>query len=245
MRIDCLSIFPGIIADALKHSIPGRAQANGLLQIHHHDLRTWATDKHSKVDDIPYGGGVGMVFKPEPAMAAIRELRAQGEALVIHPSPAAPRLTQADVIELSGHRHLIFLASRYEGLDQRVIDRCVDREYSIGDYVISGGELACAVMIDAVARMVPGVVAKQASVVEDSFYNGLLDYPHYTRPPVYEDMDVPAVLQSGNHEHIRRWRKREALARTLAHRPDLLEGAELDGEARTMLRELGWKPPRD
>ncbi len=221
MRIDCLSIFPELIGDVLVHSIPGKAQERGLVSIHQHNIRDHAVDKHHKVDDIPYGGGAGMVFKPEPVVAAIRAVRSE-EALVIHPSPAAPRLTQADIIELARAPHLIFLASRYEGLDQRVIDHFVDREYSIGDFVISGGELACAVMIDAIVRLLPGAIGKEESFQEDSFYTGLLDYPHYTRPPDFEGYCVPEVLQSGNHEKIRRWRREQARARTRRFRPDLL-----------------------
>jgi len=234
MRIDCLSIFPELIRDALEHSIPGKAQERGLLELHHHDLRAFTSDKHQKTDDIPYGGGVGMVFKPEPVAAALKLLRTP-DCLVIHPSPAAPRLTQKDIVDLAGRPHLIFLASRYEGLDQRVIDHFVDREYCLGDFVISGGELAVAVMIDALTRLIPGAVGKSESVRQDSFSDGLLDYPHYTRPAVFEDLAVPEVLQNGNHEEIRRWRKRQALERTRLYRPDLLEAAALDAEARAML----------
>ena len=237
MRIDCLSIFPEIITGALGHSIPARARERGLLEILQHDIRDHTEDKHKKVDDIPYGGGAGMVFKPEPVVAAIRAVRTEA-ALVIHPSPAAPRLTQADVIELAGMPHLIFVASRYEGLDQRVIDHHIDREYALGDFVISGGELACAMMIDAVVRMLPGAVGKEASIREDSFFDGLLDHPHYTRPAEFEGNAIPEVLQSGHHEEIRRWRKREALRRTLRFRPDMLVHRELDKEERTILREL-------
>ena len=237
MRIDCLSIFPEIIRDSLAHSIPAIAQEKGLLSIHHHNVRDYAVDKHQRVDDIPYGGGAGMVFKPEPAVAAIRDLRT-AQTCVIHPSPAAPRLQQRDVIELARLPHLVFLASRYEGLDQRVIDLFVDREYSLGDFVISGGELACATVIDAVVRMIPGAISKESSYQEDSFYQGLLDHPHYTRPPVFEDLAVPEVLQSGHHENIRKWRKEQALRRTHAYRPDLLEAAELDKEAIKMLATI-------
>jgi len=237
MRIDCLSIFPDIIRGALSHSIPEKAREKGLVSILHHDIRDYAADKHQKVDDIPYGGGVGMVFKPEPAAAAIRAVNSP-KALVIHPSPAAPRLTQADVTALAQRPHLIFLASRYEGLDQRVIDQFVDVEYSLGDFVISGGELACAAMIDAIIRLLPGALGKEESYREDSFFNGLLDYPHYTRPPEFEGHEVPEVLRSGNHEAIRIWRKRQALARTLRYRPDLLETADLDKEALKMLADL-------
>jgi tRNA (guanine37-N1)-methyltransferase len=237
MRIDCLSIFPDIIADALQHSIPGKAQERGLIEIKHHDIRDYATDKHHKTDDIPYGGGAGMVFKPEPVVAALRAVRSEG-ALVIHPSPAAPRLTQADVLELARQPALVFIASRYEGLDQRVVDHYVDREYSLGDFVISGGELACAVMIDAVVRQLPGAVGKRESVEQDSFSAGLLDYPHYTRPADFDGHAVPEVLLNGHHEQIRLWRKRQALARTLKYRPDLLENVELDPEAKQILERL-------
>ena len=170
----------------------------------------------------PYGGGAGMVFKPEPVVEAIRAIRTE-DALVIHPSPAAPRLTQQDIIELSHRSHLIFLASRYEGLDQRVIDHFVDREYTIGDFVISGGELACAVMIDAVVRLLPGAIGKESSYRQDSYFQGILDYPHYTRPADFEGLSVPEVLLSGNHEKIRLWREERAMARTRRFRPDLLE----------------------
>jgi len=237
MRIDCLSIFPEIITGALGHSIPARATDRGLLEIVQHDIRDYAADKHQKVDDIPYGGGAGMVFKPEPVVAAIRAVRSE-EALVIHPSPAAPRLTQADVIALAERSHLVFVASRYEGLDQRVIDGHIDREYALGDFVISGGELACAMMIDAIVRMLPGAVGKEASIREDSFFDGLLDHPHYTRPPEFEGVPIPDVLLSGHHEAIRLWRKREALRRTLRYRPDLLEGRALDKEERAILEAL-------
>lgn len=234
MRFDCLAIFPEIIKAGLSHSIPGKAQERGLVEIHHHNIRDFAANKHHRVDDIPYGGGVGMVFKPDVVVAAIRAVHRPG-ALVIHPSPAAPRLTQADVLELSRQRHLIFLASRYEGLDQRVVDRFVDREFAVADFVFSGGELAVAMMIDAVMRLLPGVIGKSESYRQDSFFDGILDHPHYTRPPDFEGLRVPEVLLSGNHEQIRRWRKRQALQRTWRFRPDLLETLALDAEERDML----------
>lgn len=237
MHIDCLSIFPEIIEGSLAHSIPGKAQERGLLTITQHNIRDYTDDKHHKTDDIPYGGGVGMVFKPQPVAEALEKLRSS-ETVVIHPSPAAPRLLQADIVALSQKKHLLFIASRYEGLDQRIIDAYVDLEFSIGDYVISGGELATAVMIDAIVRLLPGAIGKEESFQQDSFFNGLLDYPHYTRPPVFQDQGVPDVLLSGHHEKIRRWRKEQALKRTLRHRPDLLEKCELDKEARKMLRDL-------
>lgn len=237
MRIDCLSIFPQMIADALNHSIPARAQEKGLLEIVQHDIRDHTTDKHLKTDDIPYGGGAGMVFKPEPVVAALNAVR-RPDSLVIHPSPAAPRMTQADVRMLSQRPHLVFIASRYEGLDQRIIDAHVDLEFAVADFVVSGGELPVAMMIDAVVRMLPGALGKQESFEADSFYDGLLDHPHYTRPPEFEGMEVPAVLREGHHEKIRIWRKQESLRRTLLYRPDLLALADLDKEARKLLHKL-------
>jgi len=237
MDIDCLTIFPEIIEGALSASIPAKARDRNLFNLTCHDLRQFTEDKHQKVDDIPYGGGVGMVFKPEPMIRGIRQLRRE-DSLVIHPSPAAPRLLQRDIVELAKHPHLVLIASRYEGLDQRVIDHHVDREYSIGDFVISGGELACATIIDALVRLIPGALGKSESFESDSFFHGILDYPHYTRPPVYEGHEVPEILQSGHHEHIRLWRKRQALARTRKYRPDLLNDADLDDEALAILDAL-------
>lgn len=237
MRIDCLSIFPQIIHDSLSHSIPAKAQEKGILELVQHDIRDYTKNKHNRTDDIPYGGGVGMVFTPQPVCDAIKAVHKPG-AIVIHPSPAAPKLTQADVVHLSEQQHLIFLASRYEGMDQRIIDNYVDLEFSIGDYVISGGEIACAVIIDAIVRLLPGAIGKEESFREDSFFHGLLDHPHYTRPPDYKGMKVPEVLASGHHENIRKWRKKEALRRTFKFRPDLLKQKNLDKEARKMLHEI-------
>lgn len=234
MKISCLSIFPEIIGDALSHSIPGKARERGIFELEQVDIRDFAGNKHNRVDDIPYGGGVGMVFKPEPVAAAIKSVYTEN-SLVIHPSPAGKPLTQEDLFELSREQHLIFIASRYEGLDQRIIDHYVDREYSIGDFVISGGELAVAMIVDGIVRLLPGALGKEESFQEDSFVNGLLDYPHYTRPPVFENIPVPAVLRNGNHEHIRKWRKNKALQRTKAVRPDLLEQFEQDKESKKML----------
>lgn len=237
MIIHCVSIFPEIIFDALKHSIPGKAQERGILDIHFVQLRDFSLDKHHKTDDLPYGGGAGMVFTAEPAVRSLEHLRTP-DCLVIHPSPAAPPFKQCHAVDLARQTHLIFLASRYEGLDQRVIDGWVDREYSLGDFVISGGELATAVMIDAVVRLLPGAVGNPESVEEDSFSHGLLDYPHYTRPADFHGRSVPEVLLGGHHEQIRRWRKRQSLERTLRIRPDLLKTACLDDEAKAMLNEI-------
>jgi len=226
-----------MIHDALNHSITARAQARDILTINHIQLRDFAYDKHQKVDDVPYGGGVGMVFKPEPAIAAIQSVNIKN-SLVIHPSPAAPRFDQEAANELADRSELVFIASRYEGLDQRVIDQQVDREYSLGDFVISGGELADAVMIDAIVRLLPGAIGREKSYREDSFFNGLLDYPHYTRPPIYDGMSVPDVLLEGHHRRIDQWRRKQALKRTSLLRPDLLRQASLSAEDRALLCEL-------
>jgi tRNA (guanine37-N1)-methyltransferase len=208
-----------------------------------HDLRAFTTDRHHVVDDVPYGGGPGMVLKPEPVFRALEAIDAEAAARprVILTSPQGERLTQRGVERLSGVPHLVLLCGRYEGIDERVKAR-VDEELSIGDYVLSGGELAALVVVDAVARLVPGVVGDEESVAADSFSRGLLDFPQYTRPATVvvgaEELKVPDVLLSGHHAEIRRWRKREALARTLARRPDLLADAALDDEEREMLREL-------
>ncbi len=237
MKIDCLSLFPEIIEQSLGQSIVGKAQERGLLDLDHFQIRDFATDKHRSVDDVTYGGGAGMVFKPEPTVAAIRHVW-RPQAILIHPSPAAPAFTQEAARELARESHLVFVASRYEGLDQRVIDGWIDVEYSLGDFVITGGELAVAVMIDAIVRMLPGAIGKSDSIEQDSYFNGLLDYPHYTRPTDFEGRLVPDVLQSGHHENIRKWRKKQSLFRTAAIRPDLLEQAELDAESLKMLAEL-------
>ncbi|MCB1041512.1 MAG: tRNA (guanosine(37)-N1)-methyltransferase TrmD [Acidobacteria bacterium] len=235
MIIDCLSIFPDIVSASLGQSIVGKACDKGLLEIRQLDIRDFTTDKHHSVDDIPYGGGAGMVFKPEPVIRALKSVWRK-ESRVIHPSPAAPRFDQEAARLLAQEEHLIFIASRYEGLDQRVIDAWVDLEYSLGDFVITGGELATSVFIDAIVRMIPGAVGKHESVAQDSYYNGLLDYPHYTRPEELDGMRVPDVLLSGHHENIRQWRKRQSIQRTQRLRPDLLQQSELDQES---LRWLG------
>jgi tRNA (guanine37-N1)-methyltransferase len=243
MRFDVVTIFPAMVQQALGAGIVGRAIGRGLLAVGVHDLRDFTTDRHRVVDDVPYGGGPGMVLKPEPlfraldAMAAIDSVR----PTVLLTSPQGTLLTQAVAERFSRQPRLVLLCGRYEGVDERVRSR-VDEEISIGDYVLSGGELAALVVIDAVARLVPGVVGDEQSVAEDSFGRGLLDYPHYTRPAELaagdEVLKVPDVLMSGNHAGIRRWRKRQALARTFERRPDLLERAALDDEEKKLLREM-------
>jgi tRNA (guanine37-N1)-methyltransferase len=243
MRFDVVTIFPAMIQQALGAGIVGRAIDRQVLNVVVHDLRDFTTDRHRVVDDVPYGGGPGMVLKPEPLMRALDAIGAADAArpTVLLTSPQGTRLTQRVVERFSRLPRIVLLCGRYEGIDERVRSR-VDEEVSIGDYVVSGGELPALVIIDAVARLVPGVVGDEQSVAEDSFSRGLLDFPQYTRPAEIAvgtvAMKVPDVLLSGNHAEIRRWRKREALARTLVRRPDLLEHAELDDEERTLLRDL-------
>lgn len=246
MRVDIVTIFPAMFEQPLGAGIVGRAIERGTIAVTIRDLRSFTTDRHRVVDDVPYGGGPGMVLKPEPLLRAIDAIAVErGERpAVLLTSPQGTRLTQNVAERLSRLPLVTILCGRYEGVDERVRSR-VDEEISIGDYVLSGGELAALVIVDAVARFVPGVVGDGQSVVEDSFNRGLLDFPHYTRPAEIagggggaEVLRVPEVLLSGHHAEIRRWRKREALARTLERRPDLLETAALDAEEQEILREL-------
>ncbi len=239
MTVDIVTIFPAMIEQGLGVGVLGRAIDRGTIDVTVRDLRDYTTDRHRVVDDVPYGGGPGMVLKGEPLFRALDAIEAErGRPLtVILTSPQGARFTQAAARRLSAAPHLVLLCGRYEGVDERVRAR-VTEELSIGDYVLSGGELPALVIVDAVARLVPGVVGDDRSVVDDSFSRGLLDYPHYTRPAELGGSKVPDVLLSGHHGEIRRWRRREALRRTLARRPDLLAGAELDDEERDILREL-------
>jgi tRNA (guanine37-N1)-methyltransferase len=242
MTIDIVTIFPAMVGAALSAGVVGRAVESKLLDVVIHDLRDFTTDRHRSVDDMPFGGGPGMVMKAEPifrALDAIVEKRRtpREKMLVLLTSPQGTPFTQAGAERLSKVEHVVLLCGRYEGVDERVRSR-VDEEVSIGDYVLSGGELPALVVVDAVARFVPGVVGDDQSVAEDSFSRGLLDFPHYTRPAEVGTDRVPDVLLSGNHAEIRRWRKRESLARTLSRRPDLLEKASLDDEERRILVEL-------
>jgi tRNA (guanine37-N1)-methyltransferase len=246
MTIDVVTIFASMIEPLLAAGVVGRAIERRTLDVKVHDLRDFTTDRHRVVDDVPYGGGPGMVLKPEPLFRALDTIEAErGRRLtVVLTSPQGARFTQAEAQRLSRVDHLVLLCGRYEGIDERVRER-VTEEISIGDYVLSGGELPALVILDAVARLVPGVVGDEQSVAEDSFSRGLLDYPQYTRPAEVRGPDlsgaalkVPDVLLSGNHGDIRHWRKREAVSRTLARRPDLLSEAELDEEEQEILREL-------
>jgi tRNA (guanine37-N1)-methyltransferase len=234
MRIDVITIFPELIELPLRTSIIGRAAESGVVEFGIHDLREHGLGRHRTVDDQPYGGGAGMVMRPEPLFAAIEPLRDAG-AHVILLDPAGERLTDALARELATVPHLALVSGRYEGIDERVRS-LVDREVSIGDYVLTGGELPALVLIDAVVRLVPGTIS-QASHEDDSFASGLLEYPQYTRPESFLGMDVPPVLLSGNHGEVDRWRRREALRRTRDRRPDLLESG-LSDEDRASLATL-------
>jgi len=253
MTVDIVTIFPAMIEQPLAAGIVGRAIERGTLDVKVRDLRDFTTDRHRVVDDVPYGGGPGMILKPDPIFRALDAIEAErgGPLTVIMTSPQGRRFTQAEAERLSGLAHLVLLCGRYEGFDERVRER-VTEELSIGDYVLTGGELPALVIVDAVARYVPGVVGDEQSVAQDTFSRGLLNHPQYTRPsevvvrdnegarPASVDrvLRVPDVLMSGNHAEIRRWRKRQALVRTLARRPDLLATAILDEEEEQLLREL-------
>ncbi len=240
MKFDVLTIFPRMVHALLEDGILARAAKAGLIDVVAHDLRDFTTDRHRVVDDVAFGGGPGMVLKPEPIFRAVehvREARGVPEAVIL-PSPQGRRLTHEEARRLSTLSHVVVICGRYEGIDERVRDALATDEISVGDYVLSGGELAALVILDAVARLVPGVVGDQDSVAQDSFAGGLLDYPHYTRPAEFRGLAVPDVLLSGHHAEIARWRRREALRRMLERRPDLLEHAALDAEAQAWLDEL-------
>ncbi len=243
MRLDLLTLFPEFFDSPLKSSILGRAIASGRIVVHLHDIRDWATDRHRTADDAPYGGGGGMVMKAEPvvkAARAVKQMTAAGHepSPVIYLTPQGEPLTASRVRELAALPGVILLCGNYEGIDERAIDLVVDREISIGDYVLTGGEVAALVLLNAVARRLPGVLGNEVSAARDSFEEGLLDYPHYTRPEVFEGLAVPAVLLGGNHAQIEAWRRQEALARTLRRRPDLLKSAHLTDQDRRRLGEL-------
>jgi tRNA (guanine37-N1)-methyltransferase len=237
MQIDVITLFPDLLAAVTDHGITGRAVRQDLVTIDCLNPRDFTEDKHRTVDDRPYGGGPGMVMKIEPLRKAIDAARAKsgGSAKVIYLSPQGRQLDQAGVEELSSRERIILIAGRYEGIDERLIDSEVDEEWSIGDYVLSGGELAAMVMIDAVVRQLPGALGHEQSAREDSFAEGLLDCPHFTRPEIYQGRPVPDVLLSGDHENIRRWRLKQALGRTWLRRRDLIESRELTTEEAELL----------
>ena len=222
MRIDVVTIFPAMLEGPLRESLLGKAIADGLVEVRVHDLRDFTQDRHRTVDDESFGGGPGMVMKPEPWFAAVESL-GEERGRVILLSPAGRRLNRDLVHELSAEAHLTLLSGRYEGVDERVVEGLPAEEISIGDYVLSGGELPALVLIEAVTRLIPGVIGREESHERDSFEDGLLDHPHYTRPAEFRGMVVPEVLRSGHHAEIERWRREAALDKTRRNRPDLLE----------------------
>ena len=235
LEIDVLTLFPPMIEGPLAASIPGRIQERGLVTLRVHDLRDWGLGRHRTVDDATYGGGAGMVMRPEPVAAALAVLRQPGSVAILL-DPAGEVYRQPRAVELAAHEHLILVCARYEGVDER-IRGMVDLELSIGDYVLTGGELAALVVIDSVIRLLPGAIDSE-STAEESFTHGLLEYPQYTRPASFEGEGVPEILVSGNHGAVRRWRLKESLRRTLERRPDLLEGRAASPEEEQLLDEL-------
>ncbi len=241
MKFDIVTIFPRMVEASLEEGIVGRAIQRGLLDLKVHDLRDHTADRHRTVDDVPFGGGAGMVMKPEPLFRAVQAIRDHRGApgAVILTSPDGALFTHRQAERLSGLDHVVVLCGRYEGVDGRVRDHLATEALSIGDFVVSGGELPALVIVDAVARLIPGVVGDESNVAADSFASGLLDFPQYTRPAEFEGLGVPPVLLSGHHAEIRRWRRREALRRTLEQRPELLERAELGSEDRELWKRYG------
>lgn len=240
MWVGIISLFPDMFRAVTEFGVTGQAVKKGLLEVETWNPRDFTHDKHRTVDDRPYGGGPGMLMMVQPLRDAIHSAKkaADGKAKVIYLSPQGRKLDQAGVEELAQNEKLILICGRYEGVDERIIQTEVDEEWSIGDFVLSGGELPAMTLVDAVARFVPGVLGDLASAEEDSFANGLLDCPHYTRPEVLDGLEVPSVLKSGNHKDIRRWRLKQSLGRTWLRRPELLENLALTDEQELLLAEF-------
>lgn len=239
MQFDVFTLFPAVFTPYLEASILQRARQNGLIDVRLHDIRAWTTDKHHVTDDTPYGGGGGMVMKPEPVFAAVEDvLGAPPVCPLILLTPQGRTFTQQIAAELAGQPRIGLLCGHYEGYDERIRQNLVTDEISIGDYVLTGGELPALILIDALSRLIPGVLGDPTGAVDDSFASGLLEYPHYTRPPEFRGWRVPDVLLSGNHAEINRWRREQALLRTLRRRPDLLDGQELSEKDRKFLKTL-------
>jgi tRNA (guanine37-N1)-methyltransferase len=225
MLVDVITLFPEVVTVPLSTSIMGRAQEKGVLQLRTHDIREHGRGKYRQVDDEPYGGGPGMVMRPEPIFATLEPLRTE-KCRVIFMSPQGKRFDQKDAVRLSKEEHLIILCGHYEGVDQRIVDTCVDEELSIGDYVLTNGAIAAAVIVDAIIRLLPGVLGDEESAVQESFgESGVLDHPHYTRPAEWQGIKVPEVLTSGDHAKVAKWRAEQAKERTRKNRPDLLENS--------------------
>ena len=238
VEIGILTIFPRVFDSFLLYGNPARAVEAGLLSIEAVDLRDFSDDRHKSTDDYPYGGGTGMIMKPEPVVRGIGSLKGRmKKPLVVLMTPQGKLFDQSTAERFARRESLLLVCGRYEGFDER-IRAFVDEEISVGDYILSGGETAAMVLIDAVSRLVPGVLGADSHVEGESFYDGLLEYPQYTRPPVFEEMEVPEVLLGGHHEKIRKWRKKQALARTLARRPDLLKDRVFDPEEQELLEEI-------
>ena len=240
MRIDILTLFPEMCEAVMSESIIGRARKSGKVEINFHQIRDFAINKHNQVDDTPYGGGAGMLMMPQPIYDCYMKVcdEAQAKPHLIYMSPCGKTLTQEIVKELAQMTNIAILCGRYEGVDQRVIDEIVDEEISIGDYVVTGGEMPAMILADAVSRMLPGVLSEPEGFMGESHYNGLLEYPQYTKPPVWHDMEVPEVLASGHHANIKKWQREKALERTLERRPELLETAELTKKEKEYIENL-------
>ena len=242
MRFDVITIFPEYFDSPLETAVLKKAREKGLIEIRLVNLRDFAFDKHKMVDDRPFGGGEGMVFKPEPLYRAIEALRQEGPTpWIVYLSPQGRVLTQEIVKELYEKGRLVLICGRYEGIDERIREHCIDDEISIGDYVVFGGEVAALVIIESVSRLVPGVVGCRDSVEKESFSDGLLKYPQYTRPRNFRGWKVPEILLSGDHAQIAKWRRQKSLEITLKRRPDLLKKAKLTEEDRKFLQKLGWQ----
>lgn len=240
MRIDIITLFPFMFRGPFDESIVKRARKKGILEINLHDLREFTDDRHRTVDDVPYGGGAGMVIKSEPLFRAVEKVKEErsSSSKVILLSPQGQTFAQEKAKELAEEEGLIFICGHYEGVDERVREHLIDEELSLGDFVLTGGELAAMVIVDAIARMLPGVLGCKDSIREDSFYQTLLDYPQYTRPAEFRGWKVPGVLISGNHQKIREWRKKKKLENTFKKRPDLLKVAKLNREEEEMLEQI-------
>ena len=242
MRIDVFTIFPRMVEGFLGESLIGKAAREGVLDLRVHDLRSMASEPHRSVDDAPFGGGAGMVLAPEPVFGAVEAVRPPRPLYLL--APSGTRFSQTVARELATAAGFSLLCGRYEGVDQRVADHLVDGELSIGDFVLAGGEAAAFVVIEAVARLVPGVIGNEASAVEESFTEGLLEYPHYTRPADFRGWQVPEVLRSGDHGRVDRWRRAQSIARTIARRPDLIEArGGLGPDDLSVLEEFGYSGP--
>lgn len=235
MKIDILTLFPDMF-DIFNHSIIGRAKEKGILEITATNIRDYTLDKHKKVDDYPYGGGAGMVMAPQPIIDTIMHVKKNNKGKVIFLGPRGKKFNHQCAKKLAEEQELIFICGHYEGIDERAYEY-IDEEYSIGDFILTGGEMAAIPIIDSICRLIPGVLNKNESFEEESFSNGLLEYPQYTRPPVYNDKAVPEILLSGNHEKIRLWRKKQSLMITKQKRPDLFEKYELTKEDRRLLKD--------